>query len=167
MNRKDAFHYIGKKVYIIDSVLGDYIGVLEDILLEPRKPWRGKVKKLKDGFISEVIGSKITPYSEDLAPIEESRYPLLLNELEEVALDSLEDGLGKYKMDHGDCVSCHYSLSLQKVGVNFITFQKGNRILLVQHHYERKQKNTFAFDRFEFTDQSGKRLIYTYTTQIS
>ncbi|MCD8500905.1 MAG: hypothetical protein LRY71_03520 [Bacillaceae bacterium] len=45
MNRKDAHNYIGKEVEVKDSVDGNFIGILEDILLEPRKPWRGRIKK--------------------------------------------------------------------------------------------------------------------------
>ncbi|UTW69703.1 hypothetical protein KHA80_01035 [Anaerobacillus sp. HL2] len=44
MNRKEANNHIGKQIRVVDPLLGSYIGELIDIITEPRKPWRGKVK---------------------------------------------------------------------------------------------------------------------------
>lgn len=84
MNRKEANNQIGKQIRVVDPLLGCYIGELVDIIAEPRKPWRGKVKinsveqypvqNLSDiqeqvitrppfasGKIYEIPGSKIEP----------------------------------------------------------------------------------------------------------
>ena len=126
-----------------------------------------KNKKIKDDAIAVVVGSKIFPYSVKTPNPEKNPYPLFIDELEQPALDSLEAGLSHYKMTHKDCVSCYYTLKAQKTGVNFITYRKKEKILLLQHHYQRTETTPFSFDRFEFTDQYGKRMIYTFTTQFS
>ena len=60
-----------------------------------------------------------------------------------------------------DCIFCHNHLVFlenQKIkqGVNFITFDNGDEICAVQHHftYYKKQR-----DRFEFTLSTGKRIV--------
>lgn len=325
MNRKEANNHIGKQIRVVDPLLGCYIGELIDIITEPRKPWRGKVKikaieqypvqhlsDIKEGILTrppfangnvyEISGSKIEPlltdiietdynaslitalvneihhyqvekdkiscllneleaelkkvdpkyeldnssefdfqyytiskdedyvflfdennnqiplddcpfdfqikvknkwinahYESDLFFIDSNKkrhqlkkgaqirlhkeqfdpYNLLVNELEKPALDSLNSGLKKFRIDHDDCVNCHNTLLNQYLasedqklfkGVNFISYQKDSLTLLVQHHYEREiadDGEDITFDRFEFTNDQGKRLLMTYTTERS
>ncbi|OIJ14759.1 hypothetical protein BKP37_07200 [Anaerobacillus alkalilacustris] len=319
MNRKEANNHIGKQIRVVDPLLGSYIGELLEIIAEPRKPWRGKVKinaieqypvqNLSDlnvdiltrpsfthGEIYEIAGSKIEPilgdvdnldyhsslldalvneinyfesekekithvlselnddlkkldpesgndvqyftilkdneivylldvdnnriplkqcpfpfqiknkgqwvnvqYDIGLTFIDENKkryqvkeggqirlikdhfspYHLFMNELEKPALDSLNSGLSKFDVSHDHCVHCHNSLLMkylssqnEKVlkGVNFISYQKDEMTLLVQHHYERessKDGQDITYDRFEFTNDQGKRLLMTYSTETS
>ncbi len=104
-------------------------------------------------------------------------YHIFINELEKPALDSLNNGLQKFRMTHDHCVNCHNTLLNQYLsaeeeknfkGVNFISYQKGGETLLVQHHYEREineDGEDSTYDRFEFTNDKGKRLLMTYTTE--
>lgn len=106
-------------------------------------------------------------------------YQLFINELEKPALDSLNSGLKKYQMSHKDCVNCHNALlnqylsseeSKQFKGVNFIAYQKAGVTLLVQHHYEREISDNgddVTYDRFEYTNDKGKRILMTYTTETT
>lgn len=190
MNRKEALNYIGKKIRVVEPLHGNYIGILEEVIAESKKPWRGKVKiegieqlklvenSLKVGSSYEINGSKITPLLElKKEELSESTYQVFIAELEKAALDSLTRGLQHFHMKHEHCVACHYTLikngkagfSNESVsnGVNFITYMKNNEMLLVQHHYERNLTTHSVFDRFEFTNDKGKRMIYTYTTQLT
>lgn len=106
-------------------------------------------------------------------------YQLFINELEKPALDSLNSGLKKYQMDHKDCVNCHNTLLNQYLasedakqfkGVNFIAYQKSGVTLLVQHHFEREisdKDEDITYDRFEYTNDKGKRILMTYTTETT
>ncbi|MCT8138951.1 DUF2777 family protein [Anaerobacillus sp. CMMVII] len=323
MNRKEANNHIGKKIRVVDPLLGSYIGELIDVVAEPRKPWRGKVTitaieqypvqnltdmkdqaltypPFADGKTYEIPGSKIEPvgdielelnyneslinallneinhfqaeknklarvlndlqvelrkvdpayeisnqdeldyqyytvvkeddyiyivdennnqvplddcpfdfqirvkgrwitvhYSEDLVFLDQKQnthyvsegskirlnkdqfdpYHIFINELEKPALDSLNNGIQKFRMSHDHCVTCHNTLLNQYlaseeekkfIGVNFISYQKGSETLLVQHHYERdinEDGDDITYDRFEFTNDQGKRLLMTYTTE--
>lgn len=106
-------------------------------------------------------------------------YHIFINELEKPALDSLASGLKKYQMSHEHCVNCHNNLLNQYLaanddklfkGVNFISYQNNHETLLVQHHYEREICSTgedVTYDRFEFTNDKGRRLLMTYSTENS
>ncbi len=106
-------------------------------------------------------------------------YHIFINELEKPALDSLTNGLKKYEMSHEHCVNCHNTLLNQYLatnddkyfkGVNFISYQNKNETLIVQHHYEREictDGQDVTYDRFEFTNDKGRRLLMTYTTESS
>jgi hypothetical protein len=118
------------------------------------------------------VGSQIRLNKDQFDP-----YQIFINELEKPALDSLMSGLEKYKMKHDHCVNCHNTLLNQYLateeektfkGVNFISYQKNGETLLVQHHYEREindEEDDITYDRFEFTNDKGKRLLMTYTTE--
>ncbi|MBB5173608.1 DUF2777 family protein [Texcoconibacillus texcoconensis] len=106
-------------------------------------------------------------------------YYILKNELEEPALDALESGMQRLGINHEHCMYCHNSLLIQLLssieeqefsGVNFISYANENQQFIVQHHYERTiqdEEDDITFDRFEFTSDSGERLITTYATQVS
>lgn len=60
-----------------------------------------------------------------------------------------------------DCIYSHNFLSYlsksrQKQGVNFMTFDNGEEICVVQHHFSYYMKQR---DRFEFTNSTGRRLV--------
>lgn len=322
MNRKEANNYIGKQIRVVDPLLGSYIGELIDIIAEPRKPWRGKIKikaieqypvqqqstitnqglirpPFSNGEIYEIAGSKVEPVqtNEDVLDYDQSLksallteinyyqtekdkvsnilselkkelrklqphdssddaeyqyytvlkeedililvdefnntipledcpfefqikvknkwipveyddgntfidqkdkqyhvhegteirldkeqfdpYHLFINELEKPALDSLLNGLKKFNISEGDYVNCHNTLLHQYLtageekefkGVNFISYQKNNETVLVQHHYERvimEDGDDITYDRFEFTNDQGRRLLMTYTTETT
>ncbi|RXJ04010.1 DUF2777 family protein [Anaerobacillus alkaliphilus] len=128
--------------------------------------------KQKSHLVKE--GSQIRLNKDQFDP-----YHIFVNELEKPALDSLNNGLQKFQMTHDDCVNCHNTLLNQYLasedeknfkGVNFISYQKGTDTLLVQHHYEREINDDgedITYDRFEFTNSKGKRLLMTYTTENS
>ncbi|MBU9723887.1 MULTISPECIES: DUF2777 family protein [Bacillaceae] len=106
-------------------------------------------------------------------------YQMLLNELEEPSLHALEKGLKQLQIGHEHSVYCHNSLLIKLLssfdeeelnGVNFISYSNDKNQFVVQHHYERGindlGENT-TYDRFEFTSDSGERILTTYTTQFS
>ena len=60
-----------------------------------------------------------------------------------------------------DCIYCYNHLtflneSMQKNGVNFIIFDNGDNICTVQHHFVYYENKS---DRFEFTLNTGKRMV--------
>lgn len=124
-----------------------------------------KVHHLKEGSQIRLNKDQFDPYH------------IFINELEKPALDSLNNGLQKFKISHDHCVNCHNTLLNQYLasekekvfkGVNFISYQKGGDTVLVQHHYEREINDNgedVTYDRFEFTNDKGKRLLMTYSTE--
>ncbi|WP_026689544.1 DUF2777 family protein [Alteribacter aurantiacus] len=106
-------------------------------------------------------------------------YRILINELDLPALQALERGLKKLDIFHENSVYCHNSLLIQLLstveettfkGVNFISYATDKHQFMVQHHYEREimeDAPDLTYDRFEFTSDTGERLITTYATQLS
>jgi hypothetical protein len=106
-------------------------------------------------------------------------YQLLLNELEKPALQSLEKSLKQFKLTHKDLISCHNYLLSQLLtsknnrkfkGVNFMVYQTKQINVVVQHHYEREiheEGVDHVYDRFEYTSNTGKRVIVTYTNEYT
>ncbi|UCZ54844.1 DUF2777 domain-containing protein [Bacillus shivajii] len=106
-------------------------------------------------------------------------YQILLNELDEASLTALEKALSKLGIGHEHSVYCHNSLLMQLLnsfenkdfsGVNFISYANKNKQYVLQHHYERSLKDDrpdVTYDRFEFTSDTGERLLATYATQLS
>ncbi|MBU9711329.1 DUF2777 family protein [Evansella tamaricis] len=106
-------------------------------------------------------------------------YRMLINELEKPSLHALEKGLKKLNIGHEHSVYCHNSLLIKLLtsfnkdnfnGVNFISYANNQNQFVVQHHYERSVSETeesTTFDRFEFTSDSGERILTTYATQFS
>lgn len=131
--------------------------------------------KMNDGQSKKLVkNDRIRMEKKQLNP-----YELLLKELEQPALDSLEQSLQQFQINHEHVVSCHNTLLNQLVdetkqqkysGTNFILYERNNEIISVQHHYERLLKeveNDLTYDRFEVTSGSGKRYIITYTNEAS
>ncbi|MEI5906496.1 DUF2777 domain-containing protein [Bacillus spongiae] len=86
---------------------------------------------------------------------------MLLDELNDDAFLQFITTLNSLQFSIYDCIFCHNHLSFleeRKVrqGVNFITFDNGDEICGVQHHFSYYQKQR---DRFEFTKSTGKRII--------
>ncbi|WP_017727961.1 DUF2777 family protein [Halalkalibacterium ligniniphilum] len=116
-----------------------------------------------------------------LKKIQLDPYYILRNELEKPALQSLEKSLAGLGISHDHMVHCHNSLLIKLLqsngdaqqsfsGVNFIAYLSTQGMILVQHHYERKLVENGTdeiYDRFEFTSDSGKRSIITYTNEFS
>ncbi|MBU8907320.1 DUF2777 family protein [Desertibacillus haloalkaliphilus] len=106
-------------------------------------------------------------------------YHILIKELENPARLSLEKSLKNFGMTHNHAVDCHNSLLFKLLhsteenkfsGVNFITYKRKQKTIVVQHHYERElieNDNDVIYDRFEFTTDSGQRSIITYTNSYS
>ncbi|WP_347317995.1 DUF2777 family protein [Rossellomorea sp. RS05] len=118
---------------------------------------------LEDGILA-------TPYekfrieSGDRILIKKSILFSLENLMEEISDDAFNQfitTLNNLNYSIYDCIFCHNHLVFlgnQKIkqGVNFITFDNGDEICAVQHHftYYKKQR-----DRFEFTLSTGKRIV--------
>lgn len=127
----------------------------------------GKTKLLKEHDRIRMEKKQLDPYE------------LLLKELEQPALDSLERSLQQFQIHHEHLLSCHNTLLAQLVnetkqqkfsGTNFILYQRNHQVVSVQHHYERVLKeieNDLTYDRFEVTSGCGKRYIITYTNEVS
>ncbi|MDG5787537.1 DUF2777 family protein [Evansella sp. AB-P1] len=106
-------------------------------------------------------------------------YRILINELEVPSLHALEKGLQKLGIGHEHSVYCHNSLLIQLLhsfskdqltGVNFISYANSKNQFVVQHYYERKMIDDgedVMYDRFEFTSDTGERVLTTYANQFS
>ena len=63
-----------------------------------------------------------------------------------------------------DCIYCYNTMQFleekvaEKRGVNFLVYDNESVICSVQHHFTRGKQNS---DRFEYTLQTGKRMLYT------
>jgi hypothetical protein len=85
----------------------------------------------------------------------------LLEDLNDDAFLHFVTTLNSLKFSIYDCIYCYNHLnflnkSQPNSGVNFLIFDNQEHICTVQHHFTYYEKNS---DRFEFTLNSGKRLI--------
>ncbi|MGJ7919541.1 DUF2777 domain-containing protein [Neobacillus sp. LXY-4] len=85
----------------------------------------------------------------------------LIEDLQDDALIHFITTLNSLKFSIYDCIYCYNHLTFlnknqPNSGVNFIVFDNQELICTVQHHFTYYEKNS---DRFEFTLNSGKRLI--------
>ncbi|MFB4163357.1 DUF2777 family protein [Alteribacillus sp. JSM 102045] len=106
-------------------------------------------------------------------------FTILLNELEHPARKSLLNRIRSFGFNQNNLVDCHNRLLYELLqsegtssfkGVNFLTFRKPGKTLLIQHHYERTlhtDSPDYVFDRFECTTDNGERSISTYTNAYS
>ncbi|RSL33756.1 DUF2777 family protein [Salibacterium salarium] len=106
-------------------------------------------------------------------------FTILLNELEHPARKSILEDIEVLGFTRDDLLHCHNRLLYELLqsegsssfkGVNFLTFQKSGRTLIVQHHYERilkAESQDYVYDRFEYTTDNGERRISTYTSAYS
>ncbi|WP_171051699.1 DUF2777 family protein [Alteribacter natronophilus] len=127
----------------------------------------GRTVELKHGDVLRLNKVQFDPYR------------ILINELDPPALQALERGLQKLEIFHENSVYCHNSLLIQLLsdvdqdmfeGVNFISYATDKHQFIVQHHYEREifeDQPDRTYDRFEFTADTGERLITTYATELS
>ena len=86
---------------------------------------------------------------------------MLLNSINEDAFFQFVTTLNSLKFSVYDCLYCYNHLSFlsddqRKDGVNFMVFDNQDAICNVQHHFYYFEKTS---DRFEFTLNTGKRLI--------
>ncbi|NEU31211.1 DUF2777 family protein [bacterium LRH843] len=132
-------------------------------------------------FISQ-DGIRFSPAEGTIFTIDKRQfdpYFILQNELEPDALKSLEKVLKSLGLTHDHIVDCHNSLLNQLLnangekefnGVNFLTYQGKQGIVVIQHHFDRKLNDHSSdeiYDRFEITTERGKRSIVTYTSNVS
>ncbi|MFE8696329.1 DUF2777 domain-containing protein [Cytobacillus sp. FJAT-53684] len=85
----------------------------------------------------------------------------LLDEMNDDAFFQFVTTLNSLKFSMYDCIYCYNQLNFlstseRKNGVNFIVFDNQEQICNVQHHFSYFEKTN---DRFEFTLNSGKRMI--------
>ncbi|MGY3718334.1 DUF2777 domain-containing protein [Sutcliffiella cohnii] len=94
-------------------------------------------------------------------------YMELLQELPEDAFLQFTKLLNSINISLYDNVYCHNTLyflpaNRRKEGVNFIVYDNGTFICSVQHYFERGKNQS---DWFEYTLQTGKRLLFTKMEQ--
>ncbi|WP_147533199.1 DUF2777 domain-containing protein [Bacillus marasmi] len=85
----------------------------------------------------------------------------LLEDLHDDAFIHFITTLNSLKFSIFDCIYCYNHLTflnknIPNTGVNFLVFDNQELICTVQHHFTYYEKSS---DRFEFTLNSGKRLI--------
>ncbi|WP_147802134.1 DUF2777 family protein [Alkalicoccus halolimnae] len=179
-----VFHKDGS-VYIYDENKKDALG-LEGFPFEfevlKHERWT-PAYYINNGIFEDRSGSRIRIKPGENIRLNKEQfdpYKMLINEVSDPSLQALERGLKKMNIGHEHCVHCHNSLLMKMLasynseeftGVNFLTYSTGTDQVLVQHHYERrsfpKTQQEVTFDRFEFTHDSGKRILTTYTNQVS
>jgi hypothetical protein len=86
---------------------------------------------------------------------------MLMDELNDDAFIQFISSLNSIDFSIYDCIFCHNHLSFlenRKIrqGVNFMTFDNGESVCAVQHHFTYYTKQR---DRFEFTLSNGKRIM--------
>ncbi|HZG70066.1 MAG TPA: DUF2777 family protein [Chondromyces sp.] len=86
---------------------------------------------------------------------------LLMNDLSDDAFIQMLTTLNGLKFSLFDCIFCHNHLSFLeqasiRQGTNFILFDNGEMVCSVHHHFSYGEKKR---DRFEFTLNTGKRLM--------
>ena len=96
------------------------------------------------------------------------KLPLAYQEiLEELSVESLLQFtklLNSMDISLYDCIYCHNTMQFiadeeaVRRGVNFLVYDNETIICSVQHHFTRGEQKS---DRFEYTLQTGKRLLFT------
>ncbi|WP_100372766.1 DUF2777 family protein [Bacillus sp. FJAT-45037] len=161
MNRREAQKHIGELVLINLSSSGQYVGKLVDVMIEPKKPWRGKVniqyvlelpkEQSIDGSISppvyekdetvECLGSKLVLLEDYQLPtsFEESHAEAVAKELatifsEKEKLSSKEN----YYLQYANKMNLNDYLNVKKEPVStyipYTFYQSGSRFLLIDDH---------------------------------
>ncbi|QQK76069.1 DUF2777 family protein [Salicibibacter cibarius] len=125
-----------------------------------------------------VTGRKVRLQTKDLIRIHKEQFEpfqILLNELESPSKESLARLLHYYGFQRKHMVQCHNTLLRQLLqseedqhfqGVNFMTFQKNDAFLTIQHRFERvlhSDRDDYIYDRFECTSENNERQVMTYT----
>ena len=141
--------------------------MLEEFLQQEIEIFR--MNRWKKGILTEPgkiqIGSEVTMLRDhDLVRMRKQLiYSLekLLDEINDDAFFQFVTTLNSLNFSIFDCIYCYNHLSFlgeehRKNGVNFIVFDNQELICNVQHHFCHYEK---VNDRFEFTINTGKRLI--------
>jgi hypothetical protein len=142
------------------TLMDDYLHQAVEIFRN--KSWRKGVlfEDGKIGFADELLPLK----NQDLIRIRKHIvYSLerLLEELHDEALIHFVTTLNSLNFSVYDCIYCYNHLTFlnknqPNSGVNFLVFDNQDLICTVQHHFSYFEKTN---DRFEFTLNSGKRLV--------
>jgi len=141
--------------------------ILDDFLHQEIEVYRNK--RWKKGILFE--DGKITSTDEILHLKDQDSIrirKLLIFSLEKLIEEMNDDAffqflttLNSLRFSIYDCIYCYNQLTFlnpseRKSGVNFIVFDNQEHICNVQHHFNYFEKTN---DRFEFTLNSGKRMI--------
>ncbi|AXF54931.1 DUF2777 family protein [Salicibibacter kimchii] len=137
-----------------------------------------KVVHERQWVFTTATGRKVRLQSKDLIRIHKEQFEpfqILLNELESPSKESLARLMHYYGFQRKHMVQCHNTLLRQLLqseedqhfqGVNFMTFQKNNAFLTIQHRFERilhSDRDDYIYDRFECTSERNERQVITYT----
>ncbi|WP_246938652.1 DUF2777 family protein [Bacillus pinisoli] len=146
----------------------DEPSALTDILNEP---FEIKGKHGWETFHTFENGIAIGPYSYPIKNGDSFKikkpltyvYQEWLNELTDESFTRFIHLINAMNFSVYDCIYCHNFLfyqvtKKQRDGVNFITFDNGEQLCSVHHHYQRGIPHS---DRFELTLNNGKRHILT------
>ena len=141
--------------------------VLDDFLHQEIEVYRNK--RWRKGVLSE---DGRTTSADELFQLKDKEIvrirKLLVFSLEKLIEEMNDDAffqfvmtLNSLKFSIYDCIYCYNQLTFlnqseRKSGVNFIIFDNQEHICNVQHHFNYFEKTN---DRFEFTLNSGKRMI--------
>lgn len=210
MNRKEATNYIGKHIRVVDPLLGSYVGELIEVVAEPRKPWRGKVKIItieqypaqnltdrkeegitrppfSSGAIYEIAGSKIEPVGDIEIDVsfDESLIDSLLNEINHFqseknkvnsVLHELQQELKNidpsYEVDDYDPLDFQYYTVHKEEDYVFIIDENNNQVPLndCPFEFQIKVKGRWIPVQYDeecsFIDQKQKRHQVKVGTQI-
>ncbi|AOM82857.1 DUF2777 family protein [Salisediminibacterium beveridgei] len=104
-------------------------------------------------------------------------YVLFRNELDPLAKKALEKALSSLQIKHSDIEMPDNTMlgmvdmndrKKEFTGTSFYKFISHNKLAVLQHFYERKEQNgspSFAYDRFELTDNNGGRIVTIYSSE--
>ncbi|ADC51208.1 hypothetical protein BpOF4_15795 [Alkalihalophilus pseudofirmus OF4] len=160
MDRIQAKRYMNQLLLIKDDPHGHFIGELLEIITEPKKPWRGKLKikyivKLGEPTVSEVIstpvykeneivefaGNKLAPLS--LAKLPESydhshanviadRLAAIFKEQKELQVE--ENQLLVYLKNENLDRLLHSAANENHEHIPYVFYESGSRYLLIDEH---------------------------------
>ncbi|WP_110929053.1 DUF2777 domain-containing protein [Bacillus massiliglaciei] len=145
----------------------DEASSIEDFHQEIVEVYRGG--RWRQGMIQEegkiILGSEIS-FLKDQEPIRIRKkliysFEKLLEELNDDAFFQFITTLNSLGFSIYDCIYSYNQLAFLRPisaqsGVNFFTFDNGLQICAIQHHFAYGEKD---HDRFEFTINTGKRII--------
>lgn len=142
------------------SLLEEYVH--QEIEVLSLNNWRKGIL-LDDGMVN-LSGSILTLKNQDTIRIRKHLVFALERLLEEISDDSFYQfvtTLNTMKFSIYDCIYCYNQLTFlkdvkRKSGVNMMIFDNQDGLCSVNHHFYYNEKVT---DRFEFTLNTGKRMI--------
>ncbi|SDN35761.1 DUF2777 family protein [Alkalicoccus daliensis] len=127
MDRETAKQYVNKFVVINKGLYGKYVGVLNEIISEPKKPWSGKIT---------IKGILSTPL---LDKTEQSMLPLAYEKDESVTVNGSKIDIysGDFKLSYRE--SFAQALKREWDQERDILEQKENHLLLIQQELKKWQ----------------------------